>query len=158
MDSGIWVTVSLPLSLVFAVGPLAALIVLFVLLNRRDRRQEQLLSLVALQFSGEILRSDVVIGAHCPLLLGSAVIRVDIRHDGGEVWPAIERLGRALPPRVPLVVTGAPPSDRRSHMLPDAVPAQAPAPALEIAGGFASWEAPRKNGVTGAAGVSMPRV
>lgn len=71
MDSGIWVIASLVFSLVCAAGPVAALI---ALLNHRDRRQARLLSLVAEQFPGEVLRSDIVIAVRCPcsLAVGSS--------------------------------------------------------------------------------------
>ena len=156
MDSGIWVIASHVLSLVLAVGPVAALIVLFALLNHRDRRQARLLSLVARQFSGKALRSDIVIGARCGLLAGGAVVSVDIRHDGGEVWPAVERLGHTLPPRVRLVVTGTPPPDQTSQLLTSAAPSGALA-ALAVARDFADREARGKNGAA-AGRVSKSRV
>ena len=47
--------VGLVLNLLGSVSPVAALIGLVVLLNRRDRRQARLLSSAARQFSGEVL-------------------------------------------------------------------------------------------------------
>ncbi len=49
------------LNLLGSVSLVAALIGLLALLNRRDRRQDRLLLLIARQFSGEALRSDIVI-------------------------------------------------------------------------------------------------
>jgi hypothetical protein len=157
MDSGIWVIASLVFSLVCAVGPMAALIALFPLLNHRDRRQARLLSLVAEQFPGEVLRSDIVIAVRCPLLFGGGIIRVDVRHDGGEVRPAIERLGRALPPRVRLVVTGDPRPDHTGHRPRGAASSEAPA-TLVVVGDFAGWEARGENGLAAAGRVSTPPV
>ena len=97
----------LVLDLLGSVSLVAALIGLLVLLNRRDRRQARLLSFVARQFSGEVLRSDIVIDARCALLTKRAEVRVDIADDGGEVWPAIERLRQTLPPMIALAVRGA---------------------------------------------------
>jgi hypothetical protein len=94
----------------------AALIGLVVLLNRRDRRQARLLSSAARQFSGEVLRSDIVIDARCALLTKWAEVRVDIAHDGGEVWPAIERLRQTLPPMVALAVRGAARPDPKGNV------------------------------------------
>jgi hypothetical protein len=107
MDWGIREIGGLVLNLLGSVSPVAALIGLVVLLNRRDRRQARLLSSAARQFSGEVLRSDIVIDARCALLTKRAEVRVDIAHDGGEVWPAIERLRQTLPPMVALAVRGA---------------------------------------------------
>jgi hypothetical protein len=149
MDSGIGVIASLVFSLAEVFVPVAVLLVLFALLNRRDRHQARVFSLVAGQFSGEVLRSDIVIEVRSALLAGSAMVRVDIRHDGGQVWPAIERLGRTLPPRVRLVVTGAPQPDRMAHLLPDVAPSEAHAK-LAVAGGSADWEGRGKNGTAAA--------
>jgi len=104
MDSVIREIGGFALSLALGVGPVAVLVVLFALLNRRDRCQARLLSLVARQFPGKALRSDIVIEARCPMLAGGGVVRVDIRHDGGEVRHVIERLRQNLPPLVRLLV------------------------------------------------------
>ena len=65
MDSVIWTIGALGLSLAWIFVPVELLITLFALLNRRDRRQARLLSLVAGQCPGEALRSDIVIEARC---------------------------------------------------------------------------------------------
>jgi hypothetical protein len=74
MDSGIGATTSLVLRLAGGFTPIAVLLVLFALLNGRDRRQARLLSLVARPFSGEVPRSDIVIAARCAVLAGGAVV------------------------------------------------------------------------------------
>src|SRR5262249_28041171 len=79
-----------------------------------------LLSLVARPFSGKVLRSDIVIAVRCAVLTSAAVVQVDVRHDSGAVWPAIERLRPRLPPRVRLVVIGALGPDHTSTRLRDA--------------------------------------
>jgi hypothetical protein len=133
MDSVIWTIGALGLSLAWIFVPVELLIALFALLNRRDRRQARLLSFVAGQFPGEALRSDIVIEARCAMLAGGAVVRIDIRRDGGEVWLAVERLRRTLPPRVHLVVIGASRPDHAGHRLEDAAASEARA-LLAVAG------------------------
>jgi hypothetical protein len=109
MDFGIREIGSLALSLALGGGPVAVLIVLIALLNCRDRRQVGLLSLAARQLTGEEVRGDVTIEAHCPLLAGGGVVRVDVgRLDGGVARQVIERLRQTLPPVVGLAVEGAP--------------------------------------------------
>jgi hypothetical protein len=109
MDFGIREIGSLVLSLALGGGPVAVLIVLIALLNRRDRRQVRLLSLVARQLTGEEVRGDVTIEAHCPLLAGGGVVRVDVgRLDGGVARQVIERLRQTLPPVVRLAVESVP--------------------------------------------------
>lgn len=104
------------LNLLGSVSVVAALIGLLALLNRRDRRQDRLLLLIARQFSGEALRGDIVIDARCGLLSKRAEVRVDISHDGGGIWPAIERLRQTLPPTVALTVRGAAGADPRGSL------------------------------------------
>ena len=62
---------SLVLSLAFGGAPVAVLIVLIALLNRRDRRQARLLSLAARQLTGEEVRGAITIEAHCPCWRGA---------------------------------------------------------------------------------------
>jgi hypothetical protein len=112
---------------------------------------------VAQQFPGEVLRSDIVIAVRCPLLYGGGIVRVDVRHDSGEVRLAIERLGRTLPPRLRLVVTEEPQPDHAGHRVRDVASAEAPA-ALAVAEGFAGWDARGKNGEAAAGRVSTPTV
>ena len=108
MDVGIREIGSLALSLALGGGPVSMLIVLIALLNRRDRRQGRLLSLAARQLTGEEVRGDVTIQAHCALLAGGGVVRVDAsRLDGGVARQVIERLRQTLP-LVRVAVEGAP--------------------------------------------------
>jgi hypothetical protein len=109
MDFGIREIGSLALSVALGGGPVAMLIVLIALLNRRDRRQVRLLSLAARQLTAEEVRGDVTIEAHCPLLAGSGGVRVDVgRLDSGVARQVIERLRQTLPPVVRLAFEGAP--------------------------------------------------
>jgi hypothetical protein len=109
MDFGIREIGSFALSVALGGGPVAMLIVLIALLNRRDRRQVRLLSLAARQLTAEEVRGDVTIEAHCPLLAGSGGVRVDVgRLDSGVARQVIERLRQTLPPVVRLAVEGAP--------------------------------------------------
>jgi hypothetical protein len=97
------------LSLALGGAPVAVLIVLIALLNRRDRRQAWLLSLAAQQLTGEEVRGAITIEAHCPLLAGGGVVRVDVGGlDGGVARQVIERLRQTLLPMVRLAVEGAP--------------------------------------------------
>ena len=115
MDAKILEIGTLVLTAAWLFSPVAVITVLISVMNRRDRRQARLHSLVARHFPNEVVRSDIVIEARCAMLTRNAVIRVDVRHDGGEVWPAIERLHQALPPVVRLVVTGVPATDHSRH-------------------------------------------
>jgi L-alanine-DL-glutamate epimerase-like enolase superfamily enzyme len=109
MDFGIREIGSLAFGLALSGGPVAVLIVLIAILNRQDRRQGRLLSLAARQLTGEEVRGEVTIEAHCPLLAGSGEVRVDVGVlDGGVARQVIERLRQALPPAVRLAVDGAP--------------------------------------------------
>jgi hypothetical protein len=100
---------SLVLSLALGGAPVAVLIVLIALLNRRDRRQAWLLSLAARQLTGEEVRGAITIEAHCPLLAGGGVVRVDVGGlDGGVARQVTERLRQTLLPMVRLAVEGAP--------------------------------------------------
>jgi hypothetical protein len=76
MDFGIREIGSLAFGLALSGGPVAVLIVLIALLNRQDRRQGRLLSLAARQLTGEEVRGEVTIEAHCPLLAGGGEVRV----------------------------------------------------------------------------------
>ena len=109
MDFGIREIGSLVLSLALGSGPVAVLIVLIALLNRRDRRQERFLSMVAPQLTVEEVRGDVTVAARCPLLAGGGVVRVDVgRLDGRVARQVIERLRETLPPVLRLAIQGAP--------------------------------------------------
>jgi hypothetical protein len=54
--------------LVLSLGPLAALLAVVALQNRRDRRASWLLGIAMSQFSAEALRSDVVVRVRAGLL------------------------------------------------------------------------------------------
>src|SRR5262245_55671299 len=108
MDFGIREIGSLALVLALGSGPVAGLIVLIALLNRRDRRQVRLLSTAARQLTGEEERGDVTIEARCPLLARGGVVWVDVgRLDSRVARQVIERLRQTLPPVVRLAVAGA---------------------------------------------------
>ncbi len=95
---------SLGLSLLAGVGPIALLL---WLLNRRDRRARDLLRLIVDQFSGEALRSEVVVAVRGGLLVPDRV-RVDLRGAPHmPLWETATRLRRVLPPRVQLTVEGS---------------------------------------------------
>jgi len=109
MDGVIREIGSFGLSLALGGGPLAVLIGLIALLNRRDRRRARLLSLAARQLAGEAVRGEIAMEAHCPLLAGGGVVRVDMgRLEGGVSRQVVERLRQTLPPVVRLAVAGAP--------------------------------------------------
>jgi hypothetical protein len=127
MDWGIREIAGLVIVLMWAVSPVAPLMGLLALLNRRDGRQERLLALAASHFSGEALRGDIVIDARCALLTRRAVIRVEVCHGSREVWPAIERLRQTLPPMVGLMVTGSPRPDPMSAAQGGAASLETPA-------------------------------
>jgi hypothetical protein len=93
--------------LVLSLGPLAALLAVVALQNRRDRRAAWLLGIAMSQFSAEALRSDVVVRVRAGLLARRADVIVDMRPCGrDEVWAAISRLRQALPSWVRVRVDG----------------------------------------------------
>ncbi len=95
---------SLGLSLLAGVGPIALLL---WLLNRRDRRARALHGLIVDQFSGEALRSEVVVAVQGGLLAPDRV-RVDLRGAPHmPLWETATRLRRVLPARVQLTVEGS---------------------------------------------------
>jgi hypothetical protein len=109
MDFGIREIGSLALVLAQGSGPLAGLLVLIALLNRRERRQVRLLSMAAPQLTGEEVRGEVSIEARCPLLTRGGVLRVDVgRLDSRVARQVIERIRHTLPPVVRLAVADAP--------------------------------------------------
>src|SRR6185503_8861063 len=99
MDFGIREIGSLALVLALGSVPVAGLIILIALLNRRDRRQVRLLSMAAVPRTGEEVRGDVAIEGRCPLLMRGEVVRVDVgRLDGWVARQVIERLRHTLSP------------------------------------------------------------
>ncbi len=94
----------LAFSLVVGVAPVVALV---VLLNRRDRRDAALFADACGAFSSQALRSDVAIQVCGRLFSRRAVVTVDMRIGSREeIWDAMTRLRRRLPPRVQLRVDG----------------------------------------------------
>src|SRR5262245_25866762 len=99
---------SFGLSLALGGGPLAVLIGLIALLNRRDRRRVGLLSLAARQLTGEAVRGELAIDARCPLLARGGVVRVDMgRLESGMARQVVEGLRQTLPTVVRLAAAGA---------------------------------------------------
>lgn len=85
-------------------GPVVGLM---ALLNLRDRRQSRLHGSVLTQFGSLALRGRVAIQTRCALLSPRSVVAVDMRAcSRDEIWEAVGRLSRSLPPRVRLVVDG----------------------------------------------------
>ena len=104
MAPGVADVVALPVVLAVGVGPLAAVI---ALLNLRDRRQARVLAATMAQFSSEALRSDVVIRVRCRLFRPGAEVGVDMGPcSDEELWGAMVRLRRHLPASVRLRVEG----------------------------------------------------
>ncbi len=94
----------LAVSLVFGLGPVAALV---ALLNRRDRREGALFADACGAFSGQTLRSDVAIRVRCGLISRRALVTVDLRiWSREEIWDAMTRLRCRLPPWVRLRLDG----------------------------------------------------
>ena len=118
MDGVIREIGSFGLSLALGGGPLAVLIGLIALLNRRDRRRARLLALAARPLTGEAVRGDIALEADCPLLAGGAVVRVDMGQlEGGVARQVVEHLRQTLPPVVRLAVDGAPASAHPGDLL-----------------------------------------
>lgn len=95
---------SLVVSCVVAVGPIALLL---ALQNRRDRRAYALLQAVASRLPAEALRSDMALDIRCRLIGRAARVRLDL---GGapvaRLWETVGRLRRELPPWVRIEVDG----------------------------------------------------
>lgn len=85
-------------------GPLVGLL---VLLNRRDRRESALLGAVLAEFASPEFRGRIATQIRCALLARRSVVRVQML-DGSrdEIWDALMRLARRVPPSVRLVVEG----------------------------------------------------
>jgi hypothetical protein len=104
MDAWVRDVAGLALAWAVEVGPIAALL---ALLNRRDRRQADLLRGIAAQFASDAIRSDVAIAVRCGLVSRQAVVRVDMRGLPQEaIWDAAARLGERLPSSVRVLVEG----------------------------------------------------
>jgi hypothetical protein len=126
--------------------PVGLVIMLIVLLNRRDRRRAELLDLVSGQFDSTALRSNVAISINAGLLSESSSVIVDMPDcSQEEAQEAFARLSKMLPPQVGLVVRGAPRSlgkDRRSLARAKALSA----PAVRVHGSLGSVAAARGHG------------
>lgn len=85
-------------------GPVGALV---ALLNLRDRREAALFRVACGAFSSEAVRSDVAIRVRCGLLGRGGVVAVDLRAcSPAELWTAMTRLRRVLPPSARLRIEG----------------------------------------------------
>lgn len=84
-------------------------VVLVALLNRRDRRQSRLLGTVLKELPPREFRGRVAVHVRCALLSRRSVLTLDMRAcSPDEIWQAVGRLSRSLPPSVRLVVDGTP--------------------------------------------------
>jgi hypothetical protein len=87
-------------------------VVLLSLLNRRDRRTSQLRDAVLAQLPLYELRGLVGIQVHSGVLTRRSVVRLDmLACTCDQIWDAVLRLSRMLPPHVRLAVNGT--VDRR---------------------------------------------
>ena len=95
---------SLLVACVLGVGPV---VLLAILLNRRDERAQTLFRAVAGQLPSEALRSDVVVGVRARLFSRGATVRLDLGSaSSARIWETATRLRRALPAWVRLEVDG----------------------------------------------------
>lgn len=82
-------------------------LVLLALLNRRDRRQARLVGTVLKELPRREFGGRVAVHVRCALVSPRSVVTVDMRAcSREEIWEAIGRMSRSLPPRVQLVVDG----------------------------------------------------
>jgi hypothetical protein len=90
---------------------LGALVILLILLNRRDRRASRLRHTVFDQLALPELRGRIGVHIQCAVFLQRCTVIVDLP-DGtpDEVWNVFTRPTSRLPSRVDLVVYGAPDS------------------------------------------------
>jgi hypothetical protein len=78
-----------------------------LLLNLRDRRESAVLGTVGAQLSSRELRGRIAVRVRCALLGKGGVVALDMRDcSQEEIWGAMVRLSRSLPPTVQLVVDG----------------------------------------------------
>lgn len=88
----------------FTYGPVVALL---ALLNHRDRRDARLLGAVLKALNWREARGRVAVRVRSTLLSPRSVVAVDMRAcSRDEVWDAILRLARCLPPHVHAIVDG----------------------------------------------------
>jgi len=82
-------------------------VLLLGLLNLRDRRESRLLGAVLNQFAARDFRGRLAVQVRCALLSPRGVVTVALRAcSRDEVWEAVARVSRSLPPQVRLVVDG----------------------------------------------------
>jgi hypothetical protein len=82
-------------------------VVLLSLLNRRDRRTSQLRDAVLSQLPLYELRGLVGIQVHAGVLTRRSMVRLDmLACTCDQIWDAVLRLSRMLPPHVQLAVNG----------------------------------------------------
>lgn len=92
------------LGIALTYGPVVGLM---ALLNLRDRRQSRLYTWAPKELASGHLRGRVAIQVRCALFSPRSVVAVDMRAcSRDEIWEAVGRLSRRLPPRVRLVVDG----------------------------------------------------
>lgn len=85
-------------------GPVVGLL---ELLNLRDRRQSRLLGSLMKELAARHFSGRIAVHVHCALLSRHSVVRLDMRAcSPDEIWQAIARLSRRLPPAVRLRVDG----------------------------------------------------
>lgn len=111
--------------LAFSLGVwVAPLVALIALLNRRDRREAALFADACGVFSSQSLRSDVAIQVRGRLFSRRAVVTVDMRTGSREeIWDAMTRLRRRLPPWVQLRLDGTMGPALRTRLTVDRVDA-----------------------------------
>jgi hypothetical protein len=86
-----------------------AMVILLTLLNRRDRRASRLRHTVLDQLALPELRGRVGVHIACAVFSQRRAVIVDLLAGTScEVWDVFTRLASRLPPRVRLVVRGAP--------------------------------------------------
>lgn len=85
-------------------GPVVGLL---ELLNLRDRRRSWLLGSVMKELAARHFSGRIAVHVHCALLSRRSVVRLDMRGcSRDEIWQALARLSRSLPPAVRLRVDG----------------------------------------------------
>jgi len=85
----------------------APVVVLLGLLNRRDHRESRLLGRVMKALPPRQFGGRLAVHVRCALLSPRSVITLDMQAcSRDEIWQAIARLSRSLPPGVRLLVDG----------------------------------------------------
>lgn len=85
-------------------GPVFALL---ALLNLRDRRESRLLGSVMKKLAAREFGGRLAVQVRCALLSPRSVVTLDMRTcSREEIWQAVARLSRSLPPGVRVLVDG----------------------------------------------------